>query len=116
VLTRRDPSPYVHQTFHRAVITMSLSDLLALLTPTGREVGRRRRRANAEAVIAIERIEAARLIAGIVACQLRLSELDRSPAAQHPAIARCDAELRETLGEILRHEVYRFWDRTEGTP
>jgi hypothetical protein len=95
--------------------TISLSDLLALLTPTGREVARRRRRANAEAAIAIERIEAARLIAGIAACQLRLSELDRGPATQHPAISRCDAELRDTLGEILRQEVYRFWDRTGGT-
>ena len=94
---------------------MSLTDLLTLLTPTGREVARRRRRATAEAAIATERIEAARLIAGIVACQLRLSELDRRPAEQHPGIAHCDAELRDTLGEMLRQEVYRFWDRTEGS-
>ena len=97
---------------------MKLFELLtgaaALLSPTGREVARRRRRAAAEAVIALERIEAARLIAGIVAWQLRLSELDREPAQQHPGIARCDAALRDTLGEILRQEVYRFWDRTEG--
>jgi hypothetical protein len=39
---------------------MSLSDLLTLMTPTGREVARRWRRADAEASIAVERIEAAR--------------------------------------------------------
>jgi hypothetical protein len=92
---------------------MSLSDLFALLTPTGREVARRRRRADAEATVAVERIEAARLLAGIVSCQLRLSELDRRPMDGHPGIATCDADLRDTLGEILRQEVYRFWDRTE---
>ena len=95
---------------------MSLTDLLTLLTPTGREVARRRRRADAEATIAVERIEVARLLAGIVGCQLRLSELDRQLSDQHPGIADCDAALRDTLGEILRQEVYRFWDRTEGTP
>jgi hypothetical protein len=95
---------------------MSLNDLLTLLTPTGRDVARRRRRAGAEAAIAVERIEAARLLAGIVSCQLRLSELDRRPVDQHPGIQACDAELRDSLGDILRHEVYRFWDRTEGAP
>jgi hypothetical protein len=94
-------------------LTEVLRDAVTLLTPTGRELARRRQRAAAEAVIALERIEAARLIAGIVACQLRLSELDRRPAEEHPGIARCDAALRDTLGEILRQEVYRFWDRTE---
>lgn len=95
---------------------MTLSDLLSLFTPTGREVARRRRRADAEAMVAVERIEATRLLAGIVSCQLRLSELDRRASDEHPGIARCEADLRETLGEILRQEVYRFWDRTEGGP
>lgn len=90
-----------------------VSDLLALLTTTGREVARRRRRADAEATIAAERIQAARLLAGIASCQLRLSELDRRPVDQHPGLAASDADLRMALGDILRHEVYRFWDRTE---
>jgi hypothetical protein len=90
-----------------------LHDLLALLTPAGRELARRRRRADTEATIAAERIEAARLLAGIASCQLRLSELDRRDARQHPGLAGPDADLRETLGDILRHEVYRFWQRTE---
>ena len=95
---------------------MNLSDLLTLLTPTGREVARRRRRAEAEAAVAVERIEAARLLAGIVSCQLRLSELDRRPTAGHPGIAICDADMRDTLGDILRQEVYRFWTRSGGRP
>jgi hypothetical protein len=88
-------------------------DTLALLTPTGREVARRRRRADAEASIAAERIQAARLLAGIASCQLRLSELDRRPGDQHPGLAHCDADLRSALNEILQREMYRFWERTE---
>lgn len=101
---------------HRAV-TMTFSDLLhhllALLSPGGRELARRRRRADTEATIAAERIEAARLLAGIASCQLRLSELDRRDVELHPGLAGPDADLRETLGDILRHEVYSFWQRTE---
>jgi hypothetical protein len=90
-----------------------LHHLLALLSPGGRELARRRRRADTEATIAAERIEAARLLAGIASCQLRLSELDRRDVELHPGLAGPDADLRETLGDILRHEVYSFWQRTE---
>lgn len=90
-----------------------ISSLLDLLTPTGRELARRRRRADAEAAIAAERIEAARLLAGIAHCQLRLAELDRRAGDDHPGLARSDAVLRGTLTDLMQREVYRFYERTE---
>lgn len=96
---------------------MSLStvliDLLTLLTPTGRELAHRRRRADAAATIAAERIEMARLLTGIAGCQLRHFELDCRSSSRHPDLRAGEADLREALNDIMRDEVYRFWKRTE---
>ena len=94
-------------------LSTALLDLLSLLTPTGRELAHRRRRADAAATIAAERIEMARLLTGIAGCQLRHFELDCRSGHRHPALAANEADLRDGLNDIMRDEVYRFWKRTE---
>jgi hypothetical protein len=86
------------------------------LTPDRRDLARWRRRSEAEAAIAAERIETARLLAGVASCQLRLAELDQGGPGAHPALQRYHDELRATLTRIYRSELYRYWEETEDVP
>jgi hypothetical protein len=83
------------------------------LTPARRSLARWRRRSEAEATIAAERIETARLLAGIASCQLRLAELDQGGPGAHPHLQRYHDELQAALTRVYRAELYRYWEQTE---
>jgi hypothetical protein len=86
-----------------------VEDVCLRLTPTGRERIRRLRRAEIEAAIAAERMQAARLLACIGAYQLRLADLSRQHAvAEHPQLARPADRVVNSLTEVIRDEIDGF--------
>jgi hypothetical protein len=66
------------------------------LPPDRRDLARWRRRSEAEAAIAAERIETARLLAGVASCQLRLAELDQGGPGAGFALAGPPSPARST--------------------
>ncbi len=64
--------------------------------PRNWEIWRRLRRAETEATIAAERIEIARILAGIASCQLRNAALDHGPLSSHPGLHAYHEQLLKT--------------------
>ena len=86
---------------------------LSALSPSRRELARWRRRSECEAIRAAERIETARLLAGMASCQLRLADLDRGDSSSHPRLEDYHEQLNAALTRLYRGELYRYWEQME---
>jgi hypothetical protein len=87
-------------------------EVLAHLTPAGRERARRLRQAEVEATVAAERMHIARLLATVGDYHLSLAELSWDQAAtRQPALTARRQRVLDSLAEAIQDEIDGFAQR-----